>query len=168
MRFGARLAMTAVVGMAAIGGWIGETGALAQTSTPLPAPAQDVGQLLEQVQGAAPAAGSVSVSAHVEAGAAGQREVVITLAPEGAAKLIADPGITVQPVARLGVAWVVPLPHRHIDPAIEYFTPPAEVRLPFAADDELPIELRVEYAWCLVEYQCFFGEEDLRVVNRIE
>lgn len=161
---GARLAF-----LASIIGWLALPGAQAQTSSPALPRGQDLDRLLERFQdGAAAPAGSIDVTAHVEGGAHGRREVVITLAPEGDAKLIADPGITVEPVARPGVAWVVPLPHRHIDPAIEYFTPPAEVRLPFAADDGLPIELRVEYAWCLVEYQCFFGEKDLRVVNRIE
>ncbi len=136
--------------------------------TPLPG-AQSLDGLLQQFdEGAPTAAGSVSLDAWVEEGPNGGREVVIVLAPAGKAKLIADPGITVTPIQRAGVEWQLPLPHRHVDSQIDYFAHPPAVRLPFIASDGLPLELHVEYAWCFVDYQCFFGEETLRVANRIE
>ena len=90
-------------------------------------------------------------------------QVVVVVEPRGDFKLVADPGITVTPTAQPGVEWLVPLPHRHVDPEMQYFPPPATVRLPFRADGAAPLEILVEYAYCLVDYQCFFGEEVLRV-----
>lgn len=113
-------------------------------------------------------AGSVRLDAWVEDRADGAREVVVVVEPEGRTKLIADPGITITPQARSGIDWRLPLPHRHVDTAQEYFDPPAAVRLPFDASDGRPIEITVEYAYCVVDHQCFFGEEDLTVANRIE
>ncbi len=164
MRPGAQLAIAALMT-----GCIAAPGAQAQPPAPALPRAQDLDQLLERFHGSVPGPeGSVSLEARVESGAGGRREVVIMLEPEGEAKLIADPGITVEPVLRSGIEWAVPLPHRHVDSTIEYFAAPAAVRLPFTAADGLPVELRVEYAWCLVDYQCFFGEETLHVVNRVE
>jgi hypothetical protein len=89
-----------------------------------------------------------------------EHTVVVSIAPEGETRLIADPGITVAPVGEQpGITWLVPLPHRHVDPAREYFDPPAAVRMPFSGEDDLPIELEVEYAYCVIDFQCFFGEE---------
>jgi hypothetical protein len=39
------------------------------------------------------------------------------------------------------------------------------VRLPFSATDHEPVELLIEYAYCVVDYQCFFGEETLTVAT---
>ena len=107
----------------------------------------------------------VRIDAWVEkAGAEGQRnEVVITIFPKGETKLNADPGITVTPAEPDAVAWGVSLPHRHQDFSITYFEPPATIRLPFEASTNQPVDILVEYAYCLVDYQCFFGEESLRV-----
>jgi hypothetical protein len=76
---------------------------------------------------------------------------------------VADPGITVTPTARPGLAWGTALPYRKVEPQVDYFTPPATLRLPFTSSDREPIELLVEYAWCVVDFQCFFGEETLTV-----
>jgi hypothetical protein len=62
----------------------------------------------------------------------------------------------------------VPLPYRHVDAGIQYFTPPAALRLPFRASGEQPLEILVEYAYCVVDYQCFFGEEVLTVAARYD
>ena len=67
-----------------------------------------------------------------------------------------------------GVEWLAPLPYRYVDPEIEYFTPPATVRLPFRANGEPPLEILVEYAYCVVDYQCFFGEQLLTVATRYD
>jgi hypothetical protein len=109
--------------------------------------------------------GEVRLEAWIES-EGGERSVVVSIAPEGETRLIADPGITVVPVARPGISWLVPLPHRHVDPAREYFDPPAAVRLPFRGEDGLPIELDVEYAYCVIDYQCFFGEETVTAERR--
>jgi hypothetical protein len=111
--------------------------------------------------------GSVHLDAWIEAGRESQALVVV-VEPRGEFKLVADPGITVTPTEQPGVEWLVPLPYRHVDPEIEYFTPPASVRLPFRASHEQPLEVLVEYAYCVVEYQCFLGEEVLRVAARYD
>ena len=92
--------------------------------------------------------------------------LVVVVEPQGEFKLVADPGITVTPIARPGVnGWCRCLTARSI-PASEYFTPPATVRLPFRASDNQPVEILVEYAYCVVDYQCFFGEQTLTVATR--
>jgi hypothetical protein len=121
-------------------------------------------QLIQSFNAAAPVQDGVTVEGWVEDGPAGA-EVVVRLEPRGAIKLIADPGITITPRARPGVDWLTELPYRRIDPAAEYFAPPAMVRLPLAASDGQPVELLVEYAYCVVDFQCFFGEETLTVAT---
>ena len=107
----------------------------------------------------------VQIDAWVEpSGTDGQpNHIVITILPEGETKLNADPGITVTPADQIGIDWQVALPHRHQDQSITYFEPPATVRMPFTTSDDQSVELLVEYAYCLVDYQCFFGEEQLTV-----
>jgi hypothetical protein len=121
--------------------------------------------LLQQFDARAPEPrGSIRLDAWVETGDAG-KELVIAVIPEGETKLVADPGITVTPAARLGVAWQVPLPYRMVDTERDYFEPPAMVRLPFTSTDDQPLQLLVEYAWCFVDFQCFFGEQELTVAT---
>ena len=131
-------------------------------------PRADLGQLIERFDAGAPQhEGSVRLDAWIETGPE-QDEVVVVLEPQGAFKLVADPGITITPAEQPGVEWLVPLPHRHVDPEVSYFTPPAAVRLPFRADAGQPLEILVEYAYCVVDYQCFFGEELLSVAARYD
>ena len=139
---------------------------LAQDSAPLgQSQAPSLNDLLQQFEARAPEpTGSVRLDAWVEHGDAGS-QVVIAIMPEGETKLVADPGITVTPAQRPGVEWLAPLPLRHVDPGREYFDPPAMVRLPFAATDGQPLDLVVEYAYCVIDYQCFFGEEALTVAT---
>ena len=110
--------------------------------------------------------GSVRLDAWVESGDAG-KEVVVMLVPEGETRLVADPGITVTPAARLGVDWQPPLPHRLVDTGRDYFEPPAMIRLPFTSTDDQPLQLLVEYAYCFVDFQCFFGEAELTVATAV-
>jgi hypothetical protein len=120
-------------------------------------------RLIEQFHaGARQTNGSVRLDAWIEAGRQSDALVVV-VEPQGDFKLVADPGITVTPTAQPGVEWLVPLPHRHVDFEAQYFTPPASVRLPFRATHGQPLEILVEYAYCVVDYQCFFGEEMLTV-----
>jgi hypothetical protein len=125
----------------------------------------EVDRLIEQFDAAAQHNGSVHVDAWTEAGRESDALVVV-VEPRGKFKLIADPGITVTPTARPGVEWLVSLPYSHVDSDVEYFTPPASLRLPFRASDNQPLEILVEYAYCVVDYQCFFGEQTLTVATR--
>jgi hypothetical protein len=135
------------------------------TSPETSAPMLD--RLLQSFQESAPQPeAEVRLDAWVEAGADGP-EVVVRIEPEGRTKLIADPGITITPSEREGLRWRTAVPHRHVDPTIEYFPGPAALRMPFTVDDQQPIELRVEYAYCVVDYQCFFGEETLSIATRL-
>jgi hypothetical protein len=128
----------------------------------------DLDRLIEQFNAGAPQTKRiVELDAWIESRPEGA-EVVVVLEPQGDFKLVADPGITVTPVEQPGVEWLVPLPHRHADAEIQYFTPPTAVRLPFRADGEQPLEILVEYAYCVVDYQCFFGEEVLTVAARYD
>ena len=124
------------------------------------APALD--RLIEQFNAGAPEQDGVEIDAWIETGPEGS-EIVVVVAPRGATKLVADPGITVMPTARPGLAWGTALPYRKVEPEVEYFTPPATLRLPFTSSDREPVELLVEYAWCVVDFQCFFGEATLEV-----
>jgi hypothetical protein len=85
-------------------------------------------------------------------------ELVITLLPEGKAKLVADPGVTVTPVARDGILWSGTRPTSRVEPGTDYFPAPPTLRLPFAGADGRPVEATVEYAYCVVDRQCLFGE----------
>ena len=56
-------------------------------------------------------------------------------------------------------------PHRMVDTERDYFDPPATIRLPFVSTDDQPVQLLVEYAYCFVDFQCFFGEAELTVAT---
>ena len=141
----------------------GMTTAAPQAPSARDGPALDA--LLQQFDARTPEpSGSVRLDAWVEAGDAG-KEVVVMVVPEGDTKLVADPGITVTPSARPGIEWLVPLPYRYVDAELQYFAPPASLRLPFRASDDQSLEILVEYAYCVVDYQCFFGEQTLTVAT---
>jgi hypothetical protein len=131
-------------------------------------PGIELERLIERFDGgASTAADSVHLDAWIEPGAE-RHQVVVVVEARGDFKLVADPGITVTPTAQPGVEWLVPIPFRHVDPEIPYFSPPATLRLPFRANGVAPVEILVEYAYCVVDYQCFFGEEVLRVAARYD
>ena len=131
-------------------------------------PRPEVDRLIEQFNaGARQTDGSVRLDAWIESGRESDALVVV-VEPRGEFKLVANPGITVTPTEQPGVAWLVPLPYRHVDPESQYFTPSASIRLPFRTTHEQPLEVLVEYAYCVVEYQCFFGEEVLTVAARYD
>ncbi len=164
------IAAAAVVALASVASPLAQDGSAPAMQTTVlgqtgPAQGQQpsLDDLLQQFDAQAPEApGGVRLDAWIETHDAG-KEVVVVVTPEGEVKLVADPGITVTPAARLGVAWRTPLPHRMVDPGRDYFDPPATVRLPVTIEDEQPIELLVEYAYCLVDYQCLFGEQIVSV-----
>jgi hypothetical protein len=163
-----RHAMSCRVVAAALGAATGASGAAAALAADQLEPRPDLERLIEQFNaGARQANGSVSLDAWIETGSDSDALVVV-VEPRGEFKLVADPGITVTPTARQAVEWLVPLPYRYVDPEAQYFTPPASVRLPFRATDDQPLEVLVEYAYCVVDYQCFFGEETLTVTTRYD
>jgi len=139
---------------------------LAMLSSATAAGGQSLEELIQKFDSEAPKIeAEVKIDAWVEPsdGEGQAKEMVITILPEGQTKLNADPGITVTPADQVGIEWQVALPHRHQDQTISYFEPPATIRMPFTASDDQPAEILVEYAYCLVDYQCFFGEETLTV-----
>ena len=122
-------------------------------------------QLLDAYRSEAPDQpdAEVRLDGRIEERPGGGHEVVIVLRPEGETKLNADPGITVTPEPGNGIRWQMALPHRHVDPSIDYFEPSAIVRMPFEGDARQPITVLVEFAYCVVDVQCFFAEEALTV-----
>lgn len=136
--------------------------ALAAAGPAVPARAADPLQdLLAGIEKAPAPEGSVAVTGRIETGADGA-ELVVSLTPQGAAKLVADPGITVTPLPATPDGAVPGAPVELVDPSVEYLTSPPEVRVPIAAGGG-PLEARVDYAYCLVDYQCLFGESTVRV-----
>lgn len=137
--------------------------ALAAVSMAAPAIAgEPLSALLGQIAPAKAPAGSVEVLSWVERNGT-QPELVVTLVPKGQVKLVADPGVTVTPVARSGITWAAPTVMSTPEPGHDYFPEPPTLRLPFAAEDGKPVEAGVEYAYCLVDYQCLFGEAKVSV-----
>lgn len=125
----------------------------------------DLDTLLDQYRAdAPPAQGSVRLDGWVQGEGEAQRLVVV-LEPEGETKLVADPGITLTPVAMPGVRYEEPLPHRTFDPSRDYLDAPATVELRVSGLDGAPVDVTVEYAYCLVNWQCFFGEETLTLTR---
>jgi hypothetical protein len=161
-------AMSLSVAAAALAAATSLIGAGAAGAADAVGPRPDLDRLIEQFNaGARRPEGSVRLDAWIETGRDSDALVVV-LEPRGEFRLVADPGITITPTEQPGVEWLVPLPYRHADPEIQYFAPPASVRLPFRATDEQPLEVLVEYAYCVVDYQCFFGEEVLTVAARYD
>ncbi|HEX2529508.1 MAG TPA: hypothetical protein VHL31_24840 [Geminicoccus sp.] len=115
---------------------------------PAAAAAQDPANDLLRDLGLAPAAQLVTVQALRRADGL----VVVTLTPQGAVKLVADPGVSVVPVDQAGLPVADPV--AMLDRAKEYFPlPPSLVVHPGTA-----AALKVEYAYCVVAKQCLFGD----------
>ena len=126
-------------------------------------------RMLDQLGPGAPKTDAkVEVAAWIEPAGTGDSEVVLSLTPVGGAKLVADPGITVTPVEPEGdgVAWRTPLPYQLVDAGADYFAVPPLIRLPVAGREAGPIDLDVEYAYCVVDYICLFGEERVTAALR--
>ena len=126
---------------------------------------EPLSSMLAKLAPAKPPEGSVDVVSWVERDGASP-ELVVTLVPKGQVKLVADPGVTVTPVARDGVAWSGSGPVSRVEADQGYFAEPPTVRVPFAHEDGRPVEAKVEYAYCLVDYQCLFGEAKISVPTR--
>jgi hypothetical protein len=126
-------------------------------AVPSLAVAQDLETLLGRLGPASPAPeGSVATLAWVERTDEGF-ELVVSLEAEGGARLVADPGIAVSPIEAPDTAWSVAGPVERVAPGKDYFERPQSLRLPFRGEPR-SVSARVEYAWCLTDYQCLFGE----------
>jgi hypothetical protein len=120
--------------------------------------ADDLGQLLEGLGPTKAPEGGVTVTSWVE-GPAKAADLVVRVEPHGAAKLVSEPAITVTAEPQAGLAWAATLVSSDPPaPAVAYFKTPVELRLPFRASGPSPVNATVEYAYCLVGYQCLFGE----------
>jgi hypothetical protein len=122
-----------------------------------PALAEPLSALLGRLAPPAPPEGSVEVVSWIEDAATGS-ELVVTFVPKGQVKLVADPGVTVTPISRDGLTWSADTPVSSLEPGKDYFTQAPTVRLPFTSADGRPVEAAVDYAYCLVDYQCLFGQ----------
>lgn len=109
-----------------------------------------------------PPKGSVEVVGWVER-SEDRFDLVVTFVPRGQVKLVADPGVIVTPHPRSGIDWSVDEPVTRIEAGQDYFAEPPTLRVPFAGHDGKPVEASVEYAYCLVDYQCLFGEATVSV-----
>jgi hypothetical protein len=116
----------------------------------------DLGALLQGIAPAKRPQGNVAVSGWIERGGGGT-ELVVRVEPRGAAKLVAEPGVVVTPLPRDGVSWPAPSAQSELT-GRSYFDAPVEVRLPVSTAGAGAVEADVEYAYCLVDYQCLFGE----------
>ncbi len=122
----------------------------------------DLGALLQGISPAKRPQGEVAVSGWVERGDSGT-ELVVRVEPRGAAKLVAEPGVVVTPLARDGVSW----PAQGVQSELmgrSYFEAPVELRLPVQVTGSPSVEADVEYAYCLADYQCLFGEARVRAL----
>ncbi len=129
---------------------------------PLATPVRAAGDLDLLLDGLAKPAGEKRGEVVVEDSIVGRgtrRELVVRLTPTGDAKLIADPGASVEVVGGTGARW--PEGTRAATPPAEtdYFPAGVTLRLPFEQTGPGAIDARVEYFWCFVGYQCFLGEK---------
>lgn len=131
--------------------------AIALTASGTAQAGEPLSALLQEIAPAKAPEGSVDVLSWVERSGP-TPELVVTLMPKGQVKLVTDPGVTVTPVTRDGVKWTATAPVIATDTTHDYFPDPPTIRVPFAAEDGKPVEAGVEYAYCLVDYQCLFGE----------
>lgn len=88
--------------------------------------------------------------------------------PYAGVQLLANPGLTIRPVATDGVKWLTPAPHT-IRGERDYFDEPPEASLSFVPLVEHPaIIATIQYAYCVEAVQCFLEEHSLRINDRDE
>jgi len=89
---------------------------------------------------------------------ADQYSLVISFAPTDGTKLVADPGIRITPQPIAGVIWTDEIVEVR-DTNLDYFKTPPRVELHFQQLDIVNISAQVEYAYCIVDQICLFGDE---------
>ena len=83
-------------------------------------------------------------------GRGAHRELVVRLTPTGDARLIADPGASVEITGASGVRWPEGRRAATTPVETEYFPGGVTLRLPFEQIGPGAIDARVEYFWCFV------------------
>lgn len=131
-------------------------------TAPAAAAVEPLTELLQRIAPAPAPAGGVEVRGRIEIGADGA-ELVVSLEPHGAARLVADPGITVTPLPTTPDGEAPGAPVELVDVSVAYLRTAPELRVPVRIARDAPVSARVEYAYCLVDSQCLFGEALLRV-----
>lgn len=122
-----------------------------------PAVAEEgVAALLGRLAPSLAASPRVEITARLDQGGA-EPALLVRLEPAAGTRLVADPGISIALAGRS-------TPVTRVLPGQDYFVAPPEVRVPLApAETAGPWPVRVEYAYCVVERQCLFGEATLMV-----
>jgi len=105
--------------------------------------------------------GRVDIAARVEPDG-DHLALVVELRPLGDAKLVADPGAVLRAGEVEGIAWLA-RETRAVEPGRGYFDGAITLTLPFRAFGSGEVRARLDYAWCLVGFQCLFGERELRI-----
>ncbi len=105
--------------------------------------------------------GRVVVSARIEP-AGDHLALVVDVRPLGDAKLVADPGSVLQAEEVDGITWLA-REVKAVEPGRSYFDGAVTLTLPFRASGPGEVRARLDYAWCLVGFQCLFGRERVRL-----
>ena len=108
--------------------------------------------------------GRVRVLARVERDSHGGTALAIDLVPEGAARLLANPGVSANGIPSDQVRWPAGREVRTALPGTAYFAAPIVIRLPVEAPAGAMVEAEVDYAWCLVDWLCIFGHERVQAI----
>lgn len=112
--------------------------------------------------GTAAAAGSVRIDGRLERDGA-RVELVVTLTPEGEARLVADPGVQLTPRAGPAGPWAATGLVERVEPSTGYFAGPVELRVPVVPGAAGTALADLAYAWCLVDRVCLLGEAEVAV-----
>lgn len=118
---------------------------------------QSLEGLLREFAGERSAPTGVRVEGRLER-EGGATELVVTLTPEGGARLVADPGVQLVPLPGLAGPWTEERMVELVGSAGGYFDGPVELRVPVAPDAAGEVSAEVAYAWCKVDRICLFGQ----------
>ena len=76
-----------------------------------------------------------------------------------------DPGTTFEVAANSSVDWDVTMPAEMRDPAGGYWTTQQFFRMPFSGPAPSLVEGTLTFAYCIKDYQCIFGTEELTILK---
>ncbi len=93
----------------------------------------------------------------------GEQALVVSFETKPEIRLVADPGMTVTPLFSEGVTWLADGEVELRYEGEEYFEPLPTIRIPFAAEDADEVRARINYAFCVIDEQCLFGEAVVEV-----
>lgn len=132
----------------------------------LHAESSKLGALFNQVNPAPVREPGVSIIGWIEREGANSL-VRVSLTPQNGARLVADPGVTIRPIdERLGV-WRETTEVAHQLAGVSYFNSPPTIDVGYVLEDGEPIHADVNYAYCLVDDICLFGEERIEILTQL-